>query len=45
MTYREMLAKPKKQTILPITHSLVGILKNSKISEKDYKKCLEYKYL
>ena len=55
MTYRKMLAKyfnwfedsvtQKKQTILPITNSLLGILKNSKISsEKDYKKFLEYKY-
>ncbi len=35
----------KKQAILPITNSLVGILKNSKISEKDYKKYLENKYL
>tara|TARA_R110002124_G_scaffold280490_2_gene453788 strand:- start:27154 stop:27399 length:246 start_codon:yes stop_codon:yes gene_type:complete len=33
------------QSLPPITSSLVGILKNSAISEKDYEKYLEEKYL
>jgi hypothetical protein len=35
----------KKQKIAPITQSLIGILKDSSLDEKDYKKHLEEKYL
>lgn len=35
----------KEKKLLPITQSLKGILKGHKISEKDYKKYLEDKYL
>lgn len=35
----------KKQPLMPITRSLVGILKNNKISEKNYHKYLKDKYL
>lgn len=35
----------KKMPLLPLTSSLRGVLKESKISEKDYKKHLEDKYL
>ena len=37
--------KTKKQKLAPITHSLVGILKDSNLDEEDYKKHLEEKYL
>ncbi|PHS20616.1 MAG: antitoxin [Kangiella sp.] len=37
--------KTKKQSIAPITQSLIGILKDSNLDEKDYKKHLEEKYL
>ncbi len=37
--------KNKKQKIAPITQSLIGILKDSSLDEKDYKKHLEEKYL
>jgi len=35
----------EKQEVSPIVKSLKGILKGKKISEKDYKKYLEDKYL
>lgn len=35
----------KKQEVSPIVKSLKGILKGKEISEKDYKKYLEDKYL
>lgn len=35
----------KKATSLPLTNSLRGVLKNSDVSEKGYKKHLEDKYL
>ena len=35
----------RQEDALPITHSLRGVLKGKKISEQDYKKHLEDKYL
>jgi len=35
----------KKMPVTPITRSLIGILRDKKISQKDYKKYLEDKYL
>jgi hypothetical protein len=35
----------KNKKTAPITQSLTGILKQSKLDEKDYKKYLEEKYL
>ncbi len=37
--------KNTKQKNAPITQSLIGILKDSSLDEKDYKKHLEEKYL
>ena len=31
--------------VMPISHSLRGVLKKSRVSERDYKKFLEDKYL
>jgi hypothetical protein len=35
----------KRKSSLPLTNSLRGVLRNSAVSEKDYKKHLEDKYL
>lgn len=37
--------KPKNHKTAPITQSLIGIVKNDNVDEKDYKKHLEEKYL
>ena len=37
--------KEKKEELTPTVKKLKGILKNKKVSEKDYKKHLEEKYL
>jgi len=38
-------AKPKKIINYDLTNSLFGVLKNSNLTEKDYKSYLEEKYL
>lgn len=40
---RDSTSKPQLEA--PITHSLRGVLRKAKISEEDYKKYLEEKYL
>ena len=42
---RELLQETSNDEILPITRSLVGILKGSNVDVSDYKKHLEEKYL
>ena len=42
---RELLQKTSNDEILPITRSLVGVLKDSNVDVSDYKKHLEEKYL
>ena len=42
---RELLHQTSNDEILPITRSLVGILKGSHVDVADYKKHLEEKYL
>ena len=42
---RELLQQTSNDEILPITRSLVGILKGSYVDVADYKKHLEEKYL
>jgi hypothetical protein len=42
---RELLHQTSNDEILPITRSLVGILKGSNVDVSDYKKHLEEKYL
>ena len=42
---RELLQQNKSNEVLPITRSLVGILKGSDVDVADYKKHLEEKYL
>jgi len=42
---RELLQQTSDDEILPITRSLVGILKGSHVDVADYKKHLEEKYL
>ena len=42
---RELLQKTSNDEILPITRSLVGILKGYHVDVADYKKHLEEKYL
>ena len=41
---RELLQKTSNDEILPITRSLVGVLKDSNVDVSDYKKHLEEKY-
>jgi len=43
--HTELLQQINNDEILPITRSLVGILKGSNVDEEDYKKHLEEKYL
>lgn len=41
----ENQSSPDKKNLSPITASLSGILKENEVSEEDYKKHLEEKYL
>ena len=43
--FQILTEQSKKPEIAPITKSLVGVLGDSNIDEKDYKKHLEEKYL
>jgi uncharacterized protein DUF6364 len=42
--FRSLIAQPEQDEVPPITHTLHGLLKPSKLDERNYKKYLREKY-
>lgn len=43
--FKVVAKKPSNEKVAPMTQSLIGILENNQVSEEDYKRHLEEKYL